>query len=50
LSSLTEAGGMSLVWAFLALLVLLPAMDERWLRLVRAVPAAAPLVPDGRPG
>jgi hypothetical protein len=51
LSSLTEAGGMSLVWAIFALLVLLPAMDDRWLRFVRAVPPLAPLVaPDGRPG
>jgi hypothetical protein len=51
LSSLTEAGGSSLVWAFLALLVLLPAMDDRWLRFVRAAPPLAPLVaPDGRPG
>lgn len=51
LSSLTEAGGMSLVWAFLALLMLLPAMDDRWLRFVRGTPPLAPLVAlDGRPG
>jgi hypothetical protein len=51
LSSLTEVGGTSLVWAFLALLVLLPVMDDRWLRFVLAAPPHAPLVaPDGRPG
>jgi hypothetical protein len=51
LSSLTEAGGTSVVWAFLALLVLLPARDDRWLRLVRAVQPTAPLVAStGRPG
>jgi hypothetical protein len=51
LSSLTEAGGTGLVWAILALLVLLPAMDGRWLRFVRAVPPHAAFVAlDGRPG
>jgi hypothetical protein len=51
LSGIPEAGGTSLVWAFLALLVLLPAMDDRWLRFILAAPPPAPLVaPDGRPG
>ncbi|MBA3363287.1 MAG: hypothetical protein H0T07_02655 [Actinobacteria bacterium] len=51
LRSLTEAGSTSLMWAFLALLVLLPAMDNRQLRFVRAVQRPAPLLAtDGRPG
>ena len=51
LNSLTEAGSTSLMWAFLALLVLLPAMDNRQLRFVRAVQRPAPLLAtDGRPG
>jgi hypothetical protein len=51
LSPLTEAGGTGLVWAIFALLVLLPAMDDRWLRFVRAVPPHAAFVAqDGRPG
>jgi hypothetical protein len=51
LSGVPEVGGTSLVWAFLALLVLLPAMDDRWLRFILAAPPHAPLVaPDGRPG
>jgi hypothetical protein len=51
LSGVPEVGGTSLVWAFLALLVLLPAMDDRWLRFILAAPPHSPLVaPDGRPG
>jgi hypothetical protein len=51
LSSLTEAGGASLVWAFFALVALLAVTGDRWLRLARAVPPLAPyVVQDGRPG
>ncbi len=49
---LSEAGGSSLVlWALVALVGLLPVMDDRWLRFVRPVSPRAPLVAlDGRPG
>jgi hypothetical protein len=51
LSSLTEAGGTSLVWAFFALVALLAVAADRWLRLAHAVPPLAPFVAqDGRPG
>jgi hypothetical protein len=51
LRTLHEAGGTSLLWAFLALLVLLPSMDDRWLRFVRALQRPAPLLAsNGRPG
>ena len=51
LSSLTEAGGASLVWAFFALVALLAVTGDRWLRLAQAVPPLAPyVVQDGRPG
>jgi hypothetical protein len=50
-SSFNEAGGTGLVWAILALLVLLPALDDRWLRFVRAALPRTPYVAlDGRPG
>ncbi|HWL90528.1 MAG TPA: hypothetical protein VNP90_04110, partial [Actinomycetota bacterium] len=46
-----EAGATSVMWALLALLVLLPAMDDRWLQFVHAVQrSGAILAPDGRPG
>jgi hypothetical protein len=49
---LSEAGGPSLVlWALVALVGLLPVMDDRWLRFVRPATPRAPLVAqDGRPG
>ncbi len=49
---LTEAGGPSLVlWALVALVGLLPVMDDRWLRFVRpATPRAPYVAQDGRPG
>jgi hypothetical protein len=46
-----EAGGTGLVWAILALLVLIPAMGDRWLRLARGISPRAPFVAlDGAPG
>jgi hypothetical protein len=52
LRGLAEAGGSGLVlWALIALLGLLPVLDDRWLRLVHPVSPRAPLVAlDGRPG
>jgi hypothetical protein len=52
LRGLPEAGGSSLVlWALVALVGLLPVLDDRWLRFVRPVSPRAPHVAqDGRPG
>jgi hypothetical protein len=49
---LFEARGPSLVlWALVALVGLLPVMDDRWLRFVRpASPRAPHVAQDGRPG
>jgi len=51
LRGLQEAGGSSLVlWGLLlALLGLLPVMDDRWLRFVRPVPPRAPFVASSDP-
>jgi hypothetical protein len=52
LRGIPGAGGSSLVlWALIALLGLLPVLDDRWLRFVRPVPPHAPFVATSdRPG
>jgi hypothetical protein len=50
LRGIPEAGGSSLVlWALIALLGLLPVLDDRWLRFVHPVPPHAPFVATSAP-